>query len=349
MNFYATIFIVAFVAMFSLPIAVAGIYYHKKKSAVLGIRQDYEKDVRYFGHSFSAMMEKALPSMKGDTIMLSKPEKVIEIKSKVHTFDVSEGNQINDLIVARRVAFHVGQSGLDFNNEIYSEQDVIILGEDTILRAVYSKERILLGDGTQVTRWADAEKTVVTRYGCDLGRSITSGEQLVIGQSNIFHRLYAPKIRLGQEAKSPDRYLETRDPKIFTLPVLNNAYFNRLYIDEDMIEEDGTVPYTIISKENVKVIEDIILQGDIHSDKSVRIMENSVVLGNIFAEKEVLIERNATVLGDVFTQGSIILEEGAAVGQPGKISSMIAREKITFYGNNYVFGFVSTEAGGRVL
>ena len=31
-----------------------------------------------------------------------------------------------------------------------------------------------------------------------------------------------------------------------------------------------------------KVIEDIILQGDIHSDGAVRIMENASVLGNIF-------------------------------------------------------------------
>lgn len=379
------VFIAIFVMMLALPVVVAGLYY-RHKGPILNIRQDYTRDVRYFGHSFAALMAEALPNMKGDTIFLSKPEKVLEIKAgqtiqsalaaKASTGDAAAGamngagagagagamngsdadvaaassaGEIDELVVAREASLFLDCDGLVFNNEIYSEKDVILLGEETVARAIYSKERILLGDYTKILRWADAEKTIVTYHDCDLGRSVTAGEQLLIGGGNIFHRLYAPKIRLGQDVDSPDLYLETRDPRIFRLPVLNDVEFNRRYIADDMISENGTVPHTIISKGNVKVIENIILQGDIHSDKSVRIMENSVVLGNIFAEKEVLIERNATVLGDIFTQGSIVLEEGAAVGQPNKTSSVIAREKITFYGNNYVFGFVSSEAGGKVL
>ncbi len=53
---------------------------------------------------------------------------------------------------------------------------------------------------------------------------------------------------------------------------MNSHEYNRHYIDDDMVTESGTVPYTIISRGDIKVIEDIILQGDIHSDGAVRIM-----------------------------------------------------------------------------
>ena len=95
------------------------------------------------------------------------------------------------------------------------------------------------------------------------------------------------------------------------------------------------------------MIEDIILQGDIHSDGAVRIMENASVLGNIFAEKDILLEKNATVLGNIFTQGNIIFEEDASAGQPDKIISVVARGTITFYGGNYVYGYVVSEGGGK--
>ena len=96
------------------------------------------------------------------------------------------------------------------------------------------------------------------------------------------------------------------------------------------------------------VTEKIIVQGDIRSHRGVRLCEDSVVCGNIFAEGDVLLEKNTAVLGNIFSQGSIRLEERATVGQRGKISSMIARETITFDKDNFVFGYVRCEKGGDV-
>ena len=76
------------------------------------------------------------------------------------------------------------------------------------------------------------------------------------------------------------------------------------------------------------MIEDIILQGDIHSDGAVRIMENASVLGNIFAEKDILLEKNATVLGNIFTQGNIIFEEGASVIPKSQFFGCRSLEKV---------------------
>ena len=303
------------------------------------------KNARYFGQSFSSLVEKALPEMKNGMIMLSRQEKVLE----------TEGNQefvqpeIEDLVIARNTIFCPQQEDLHFQKEIYSEKDALFVKENIRLRAVYSKKRLLFGNRVRLLRWADAEHAVAVYDECDLGERVSSGEQLVIGFDNIFHSLYAPVIRLGQRPEEPDRFMEGRDPRIFRMPVMNSHEYNRHYIDDDMVTESGTVPYTIISRGDIKVIEDIILQGDIHSDESVRIMENASVLGNIFAEKDILLEKNATVLGNIFTQGNIIFEEGASAGQPDKITSVVARGKITFYGSNYVYGYVVSEGGGKIL
>lgn len=290
-------------------------------------------------------MEKALPEMKNGMIMLSRQEKVLETDGKQKFVQP----EIEDLVIARNTIFCPQQEDLYFQKEIYSEKDALFVKENIRLRAVYSKKRLLFGNKIRLLRWADAEHAVVVYDECDLGERVSSGEQLVIGFDNIFQSLYAPVIRLGQHPEEPDRFMEERDPRIFRMPVMNSYEYNRHYIDDDMVTESGTVPYTIISRGDIKVIEDIILQGDIHSDGAVRIMENATVLGNIFAEKDILLEKNATVLGNIFTQGNIIFEEGASAGQPNKITSVVARGTITFYGSNYVYGYVVSEGGGKIL
>lgn len=339
------VWILIFICMFSMPLLVAVLHFRMRKGQILKIRQDYVKDARYFGKSFSALVEKALPEMKNGTIMLSRQEKVLE----------ADGNQefaqpdIEDLVIARNTVFCPQRSDLHFQKEIYSEKDALFVKENIRIRAVYSKKRLLFGNKIRLLRWADAEHAVAVYDECDLGERVSSGEQLVIGVDNVFHSLYAPVIRLGQRPEEPDRFMEERDPRIFRMPVMNSHEYNRHYIDDDMVTESGTVPYTIISRGDIKVIEDIILQGDIHSDGAVRIMENASVLGNVFAENDILLEKNVTVLGDIFTQGNIIFEEGASAGQPGKITSVVARGTITFYGSNYVYGYVVSEGGGKIL
>lgn len=337
--------VLLFVFLLLAPLLIATLYFKTRKGNILGIRQDYVRDVRYFGHSFAGMVEKALPNMKNGELQLSRKEQVLEIGSE----QIFEEPEIEKLVIVRNREFCPKGEKLHFRKEIYCEKDAHLIGEELYLRAAFSRKRILLGNGTEVVRWVDADGAVAVYDHCDLGRSVSSGEQLVIGFDNIFHSLFAPQIRLGVRPEDPDEFMKGRDPKIFRLPVITDSEFNAHYISDDMISEEGLVPYTIITRLGLKIVDGIILQGDIHSDHFVRVMEGGTVLGNIFAEKDILLEKNTTVLGNVFTQGDIFFEEGACVGQPGKISSVIARGNIQFTGKNYVYGYISSEAGGRIL
>lgn len=299
------VWILIFVCMFSMPLLVAVLHFRMRKGQILKIRQDYVKNARYFGRSFSALVEKALPEMKNGMIMLSRQEKVLETDGKQEFVQP----EIEDLVIARNTIFCPQQEDLHFQKEIYSEKDALFVKENIRLRAVYSKKRIVFGNKIRLLRWADAEHAVAVYDECDLGERVSSGEQLVIGFDNIFHSLYAPVIRLGQRPEEPDRFMEERDPRIFRMPVMNRYEYNRHYIDDDMVTESGTVPYTIISRGDIKVIEDIILQGDIHSDGAVRIMENASVLGNIFAENDILLEKMQQCLETFLHRATLYLKK----------------------------------------
>lgn len=337
---------VIFVLMMAGPIAFAAVYYKRHQSTVLHINQDRVRDPRYFGKFFANMVQSRLPEIEEDVIHLSRDEIFFDADSAKED-DYRE--EFPWMVIAREQDFLPPEAAKYFRKEIYSGKNASILHEGTKLRAAYSKQNMILGNGIQVVRWADAEETLAIYDNCDLGISVSAGELLSIGYGCAFQRMYAPEIRIGQYPDSSLHPAAGKDPRIYRLPIQVSKEKNMRYISKEMINEEGIVDNSVLSWRNLTIIEKIIVQGDVRSQKSVRLCDDAVVCGNIFAEGDILLGKNTAVLGNIFCQGSIVLEERATVGQQGRICSVIAREHITFHGENFVFGYVSSERGGRVL
>ena len=120
------VWILIFVCMFSMPLLVAVLHLKMRKGQILKIKQDYVKNARYFGRSFSSLVEKALPEMKNGVIMLSRQEKVLEIDEKQEFVQ----HEIEDLVIARNAIFCPQQGDLYFQKEIYSEKDALFVKEN---------------------------------------------------------------------------------------------------------------------------------------------------------------------------------------------------------------------------
>lgn len=337
---------VAFVAMLTGPVVFAAIYYKRRQSTVLHINQDRVRDPRYFGKFFAEMVQSRIPEIQGDVIRLSRDEAFLNYDTAKKEDYIEE---IRRMVIARKKDFISPKTVKSYLKEIYCEKNASILQEGTRLRAAYSGQRMILGNGTQVVRWADAKETLAVYDNCDLGVSVSAGERLSIGYDCVFQRMYAPEICIGQYPGSNREPAEGKDPRIFRLPVQVNKERNMRYISKEMINEDGIVDISVLSWRNLTITEKIIVQGDVRSNKGVRLCDDAVVCGNVFAEGNVLLGKNAAVLGNIFSQGDIVLEERATVGQRGRICSVIARNHITFHGENFVFGYVSSERGGKVL
>lgn len=336
--------IVLFFVLLLLPIAWAAYYFYTKKGEILHINQNRVKDPRYFGKSFSAMVESHLDDVVDDTIKLSRPEAFINSdKDNVYSETVTQ------LVIGTNKEFNCPKEIKEFQKEIYCKESIIFNSGKKEIRAAYSKENMIVGDDITIGRWIDAQGTVAIYDNCDLGISASSKSRMSIGKNCKFRRLFAPEICIGQYPDDIKNPMDTKDERIYRLPVQTNKKRNVKYINAEMINEEGVVNFSVLSWKNVMVTENVIVQGDVRSHKGVRLFENAVICGNVFAEENVILGKNACILGNVFSQGSIILEEGAVVGQRERICSLIARKDVTFGGDNFVYGYVVCERNGTIV
>ncbi|MDD3138413.1 MAG: leucine-rich repeat protein [Lachnospiraceae bacterium] len=338
------VFAVAFAVLLLGPLVGAALYYKTHKGEILHINQNRVRDARYFSKSFSSFIENNLKDVSGNIIKLSKEETFINGKNQKKYASVVE-----QMIICQKVDFYQPTDVKEFQKEIYCDRNIVLKDGQLELRAAFAKGKMLVGNGVIVGRWIDSTEPMTIYDNCDLGHSASSGTRMSIGENCSFKRLYAPEIRLGQYPWSKGDARDGKDQRIFALPIRYEKEYNIKYISKEMINKEGIVEFSVLSWRNVIVTENVIVQGDVRSHMGVKLSDGAVICGNVFAERDVILGRNACVLGNIFSQGSIHLEEGAAVGQKNRICSMIARNKITFEKNTYMFGYVSCENKGYIV
>ena len=341
---YIIVLTIVFVIMLLAPFAGAMIYCAGKKVSILKIHQGKVKDARYFGKSFAELVEKNFSSMGEDVIKLSREEEFMDGDE-----ELKFPEEVEKLVICQDKSFYSPRKVKVYHKEIYSGQNIAIVASEVRLRAAYAKKKMVLGAKTKVERWVDAEETLAIYDQCNLGMSASAGKRLCVGKDCRFRRLYAPEILIGQYPGQTKDAMEHKNSRIFEASEQLEVMRNIDYVDQDIADEQGVANITVLSRTDVKILEHIIVKGDVRSQKGVRLCDDATVCGNIFAEEDIYIGRNVVVLGNVFTQGNIYVEENSMIGQRGKISSVIARETVTFEKNVSVFGYVSCERGGTVV
>lgn len=336
------VILILFLILFLFPLVVSGTYYKTKKSDILYINQNYVKDARYFGSSFSKMVEEKLPLAKNKKIELSQEEEYYDEKDIL-----KKTGEVEHLVLCNN-SLKLNSKLTGFTKEIYCGDDSIFDVPKLTLRALYGKKRLIIGNETNIERWVDSQECLVIYDHCNLGVSASSGDTMCVGYDCTFQRLFAPRMYLGQRPESITESKSDLNAAVYLMSANSERKHNIRYISKDRIDENGVCDYSILSRRNVTLNQGIILKGDIRSHKGVRICKNAVVVGNIFSENRIIIEEGAVILGNILTQSSVTLGKGAVVGMNGQISSIIARNKVTLEGDNIVYGFISCERGGSI-
>lgn len=331
---------IAFLLMLVFPVYV-GIKIPFKRTEPMFIPQSNTKNPRYFAISFRNIFDKAWESYEGyELLKMSKDEEFIEADK-----EEIKPNELCELLVYAENKDFIPKEGIIFEKEIYARRNAI-LDKIPVVRAIACMGDLVIGSGTRIIRWADAEGTLVVCNNCDLGISTSSSKKLFIGMNCYFKRLYAPEIWIGRDDGGPGINNNVNIPKevIISPWIMRNIE----YVNDDVASEEGILPYTIITVHELTVLENLVVQGHISSHKDVKISSNAVVHGNIFAEGNIYIGRNAKVLGVVFTQENIYVDDDAIIGQPNKMKSVVARGNIEFGSNCRVYGYIGTEREGRI-
>lgn len=338
--------VVVFVVMLLFPVVGSYAMYRRGAADVLFINADKTKDPRFFAKSFNRMIMRAFDSYEGgrNLVLSRKPEPFY-----MSTDVIPE--TCDRIVVSIDDAFDTGEVK-SFEREVYACGSVLVRPRSEV-RALYAMESASLGEGSIVDRWIDAEGVLSVYDDCNLGVSASSASHLVIGRNCSFRRLYAPVIDVGTY------YDELEDPT----PLSRTPFVSREIIwgkaslgeadrdegfDSDDASDNGVVVGTVITPHNLKVLEDIVVAGGIRSHNSVRLCDRAVVFGNVFAEEGVIIGEGCRVLGTIFCQDDVRIGDGAVIGVKGQERSIVARGHIVFEGRARVYGYVTTEGGGRI-
>lgn len=330
-----------FVVLLLFPL-LSGMYRNgSNKELQLYINQNKVRNPRYFAQSFCQLFDEKWENYDGsNTIELSHKDSVIVVDESTKI-----PKECNSIVFIENKTFDT-EEGTSFNKEIYAKEDCYIHGTK-LVRAVYCKKDLIIGYGTIIVRWADAERTVRIYDNCDLGISVSSGKKITIGKNCSFRRLYSPLILIGWQPDEED-LIEVNNSLLFELDSFGKIERNIRYINDSMADNDGIVRSSVISKHEVVVLENIIVKGHIKSHKTVRICDNSIVCGNIFAEGKIFIGENVRVLGSIFTQGDIEISKNTVIGQQDRIISIIAVGSVYLHEKCIIYGKISCEKRGCI-
>ena len=341
---YIIIAISLFFVMALFPLAFSLIALSSKKSEQLIIPTLLVDDPKYFTDLYRSAFKVKLAAMDDENVVeysFKPSEKIVEADKTIE-FPV----ECRTIIYAEHYDF-IPPEGIAFHKEIYANKNVYLMGVKSVL-GIYCKKNLVLGKGIDVVRWADAEGQITVEDNCSLGIITTSSTRVIVGRNCLFPRMLAPQIFLG--------FTNENDFRSVTKSLVSSEDFSHnkvarhiTSIDDDDVGDDKVYPYTVITENDLNVIDKIIVKGDIRSHKSVRIGDGAVVYGNIFAEGNIYLGQGSKVLGDVFSQENVFTESNVTIGQKGKIKSVIAKEKIVFEKCCVVYGYIESENICEVL
>lgn len=353
-------------------------YLKPRDDQPLAVKMLYAKDPCYFAKSFQAMLKKAMSSLiitSGEVLVkLSKEERLKITFQKV----IGQGEESCCLF------FCTGdvctEAGLSFPKEVYVVGHTQV-GEENVLRAIYSQGNLLLGPKVRIIRWAHAEHDIVVAGNSYLGVSLTCLGQLTLGRGCIFQRLYGNPVRTCP-AKAADkgnqdqatglilcssaRVAETtimaqdQNKKDFGLGQQVEPKTGDLQqgsVKDKALSEIGlgggsqrkVIQGQIISRQPVVIEPGSLVEGSIKSYQGIVIGDGALVQGNLFAEGGVKVGCRVSIFGHIFSQGVVEIGSGTQIGKEGKIKSVIAKKGLMLQSEVVIWGYVMCPAEGQSL
>ncbi|MBQ3584532.1 MAG: leucine-rich repeat protein [Lachnospiraceae bacterium] len=339
------VFLLLYLILMLFPFRLTkGVHYDDGMEKSLIVKSDNTKDARYFSKSFRKLMENAKELYVSNTkngeefstvesVKLSKDETVFFWNGEEPL-----GEQINNICyVKKEITFN---NKMTFEKEVFAEKN-IEFSEKTKIRAVAGDEIVIIGEKSKIGRWADAEKLLVLKKESDAGKSISSGDRLVMEPDCVFTRLYAPVIEVKQ-------YIRVVDKDADEVVINKDApVYMKLKRNLKRIEPNQELKNTIITKHDLTIEPGAIVYGDIKSDKMVHIKNNAVVTGNVFGDESVIIEQGAKVLGNVFAGENLYIGPDVTIGKTGRIKSALSRVDMVISEGAVIYGYAGCENKGR--
>lgn len=344
------IIVVVYLIMMGLPI-VFPYQMSKVKTEPIFINQNNTRNPRYFAQSFRTMITKAIVTINEDGyVKLNTDEKVLKVTKGNVVANFEQNDMIFDEIVYVEDEITIKGSHI-FEKEVYSEES-LIFADPSEFKSIGTNKNLTVAQGTKITRWVDAEESLIIKDDVNLGVSATSDFELIIGKNCEFVRLHSKEIYTGDKEFFSGRKIMTHEEQICNEEIVRDLkVVGKVEREEDEVVnvEAEEIHNTIITKHNLVIHEDCTIYGSIRSAKSLIIKDNVTIHGNLFIEDDIYIGKNVTILGVVFTQENIIIDDGVVIGIENSEKSAVARRCIFILENSKIHGNVVSNRNGYVM
>lgn len=334
---------IVFILLFVFPFMLSKrIKYNDGMEKSLVVKNDNVKDARYFSNSFRQLMAGVEPEKipeKGQSVVekvkLSKSEDIIFCNG-IETL----GEKVENICyICDNAEFKVKAV---FEKEVYASGNVEFAG-NTVLRAVAGEKNVIIGENSEIQRWADGKLFTVIKKGTNAGKSVSSGERLIIEPNCRFTRMYAPVTEVRNYVRVSD------SPCDETVINREAPVYMKIKRNVSRVERDQEFRYTIITIHDLTVEAGAVVYGDLKSDGSIHIKNNAVVTGNVFADGFVIIEQGARVLGNVFASENLYIGPDVTIGKTGRIKSAISRLSMVISEGSVIYGYAGCENIGKII
>ena len=302
----------------------------------LRIDGDYQKNPFFFGDSFRALLQKAMPATfppghSDAQVTLSRIEKVHIVSEPVWVCEPSTQTS--------RVLYVDGD--MQAGSKDVFKKEVFVSGNSTIgdasrLQAILCQGNLSLGKDTRVVRWVDVRgNSLIVATSCKLGRSTACKGMLHLAIGTTFGNLYGLPIKsyTRKSGDAPPRGGDIRESSLVASPELFS------------IPSQARIESNVVSRQDLKLCAGCEIKGDIKAYSDIELQDGVVVHGNIVAEGDVLVGENSRIYGNIFSQGKITCLAGSSVGVEGQTRSVVCRTVVILYNDVTIYGAVSCNRG----
>jgi len=217
--------------------------------------------------------------------------------------DVATERQASKTIVGNAISV---DPGVSIMGDVYASQ-ALSTGPGCVVRAVLADGPVVLGDGSSLLRWADAEKLECGRDCRLLGR-VSARESIALGHGTIFGRLAAPRIEFGPA-----------DAGEFAVPSGKATPSNIGELLGERLEEAFSQQGRWVCRGDLEVPDGTLVTGHLIVHGRLYLGEDCEVVGSVKCHKGAEIGARARIHGSIFAGGPVALGEGSEI--EGMVSS----------------------------
>jgi predicted acyltransferase (DUF342 family) len=290
----------------------------------LRIPEQYERDPRWFGHSYREKLAGFVAAARGDESYQAD----LKLRTNEETrwapdMSIPPGERVRGIAVGERIRVGHG-AGI---RDAYALQSLDV-ERDVVARTLTSDGGLHVGRSVSILRWIDADGEIAVDAGANLGVSASGGGRVTLADGVRFERVWGKPVTSRTAATAPFPLAERKDTTFIGAAAIETGKPIIVY-----------GPLRIAAGTTIR--SDIKVHGPLDVESGVRISGNVIARGDVTFASEVFVE------GHVFSERDVWLGPGCRVGRHAGTKTVYAARHVVIANDVEVEGWVVAEGGGQ--